>query len=183
MAKLEQKVMSNRKNAPMATGKSGDGAVKRRKVASCPIVGIGGSAGGFEATMELLRHLPPENGMAFVVIQHLDPRHASQLANLLARTTEMPVLELKKRVKPEPNTVYVQPPNKCVILKNGALTLIKRTERLNLAIDHFFESLADEQDARAIGVVLSGSGSDGTAGAEPARDRGRNLPRSRTPLY
>ena len=174
MAKLEQKVASKRKGAGAAVRKNRDSgrALKRKKPVSYPIVGVGGSAGGFEATMELLRHLPPKNGMAFVVIQHLDPRHASQLANLLARATEMPVLEVKKRIKPEPNTVYVQPPNKCVILKKGALTLIKRTERLNLAIDHFFESLADEQGSRAIGVLLSGSGSDGTAGLRAIKAAG-----------
>src|SRR3954469_12645534 len=81
----------------------------------CPIVGIGGSAGGFEASMDFLRHLPPENGMAFVIIQHLDPHHASRLPNLLGRATAMPVIEVAKRVKPAPNTVYVQPANKCVI--------------------------------------------------------------------
>jgi two-component system CheB/CheR fusion protein len=114
--------------------------------------------------MELLRHLPPKNGMAFVIVQHLDPHHASRLPNLLSRVSQMPVIELNGRVEPKPDTVYVQPPSKCVIYKNGALTLVHRTERLNLAIDHFFESLAEEQRSRAIGVVLSGSGSDGTAG-------------------
>lgn len=172
MAKLEQKATSKRKNTRVTAEKSGDEAVKHTEATSCPIVGIGGSAGGFEATMELLRHLPPKNGMAFVVVQHLDPSHASRLPNLLARATEMTVVEVTKRVKPEPNTVYVQPPNKCVILKKGALTLIKRTERLNLAIDHFFESLADDQGSRAIGVVLSGSGSDGTAGLRAIKAAG-----------
>src|SRR5262249_50112072 len=143
-----------------------------KKAVSCPIVGIGGSAGGFEAAMELLEHLPAQNGMAFVVVQHLDPRHASRLPNLLGRMTQMPVVEVIKRVKPQANTVYVQPPNKCVILKKGALTLIKRTERLNLAIDHFFESLADEQGSRAIAVVLSGTGSDGTAGLRAIKAAG-----------
>src|SRR5215813_6479455 len=130
----------------------------------CPIVGIGGSAGGFEATMELLQTLPAQNGMAFVIVQHLDPHHASRLPSLLGRVTQMPVLELTGRVQPKPDTVYVQPPNKCVICKDGTLSLIKRTERMNLAIDHFFESLAEAQGPRAIGIVLSGSGSDGTAG-------------------
>ena len=102
--------------------------------------------------------------MAFVIVQHLDPHHASRLAALLGRVTEMPVIEVTETTVPEPNTVYVQPPNKCVIVKDGALALIARTERLNLAIDHFFESLAEERGSRAIGVILSGTGSDGTAG-------------------
>ena len=102
--------------------------------------------------------------MAYVIVQHLDPYHASRLPSLLGRATQMPVVELSQRTRPQPDTVYVQPPNKCVICKNGDLTLIRRVERMSLAIDHFFESLAEEQGRRAIGVLLSGSGSDGTAG-------------------
>src|SRR4051794_6798508 len=128
----------------------------------CPIVAIGGSAGGFEAAMDLLRHLPPKTGLAFVIVQHLDPHHGSRLPNLLGKATSMPVAEVTATITPQPNAVYVQPPNKCVIAKNGQLTLVARTERQNLAIDHFFESLAEECGSRAIGVVLSGTGSDGT---------------------
>src|SRR6201982_3947007 len=130
----------------------------------CPIVGVGGSAGGFEAAMELLRNLPSRTGTAFVVVQHLDPHHASRLSSLLGKVTAMQVSELTETTTPKPNTVYVQPPNKCVMAKNGALTLVRREERLNVAIDHFFESLAEECGSRAIGIVLSGTGSDGTAG-------------------
>src|SRR5215831_11283365 len=138
----------------------------------CPIVGIGGSAGGFEAAMELLRTLSPKTGMAFVIVQHLDPHHASRLAQLLGRVTQMPVLELTKRIEPIPNTIYVQPPNKCVICKNGSLALVRRMEKTSLAIDHFFESLAEAQGPRAIGVILSGSGSDGTAGLRAIKAAG-----------
>lgn len=111
--------------------------------------------------MELLRHLPPRTGMAFVIVQHLDPHHGSRLPNLLGKATSMLVTEITGTTVPKPNTVYVQPPDKCVIAKNGKLTLVQRTERLNLAIDHFFESLAEEYGSRAIGIVLSGTGSDG----------------------
>jgi two-component system, chemotaxis family, CheB/CheR fusion protein len=114
--------------------------------------------------MELLKALPPKNGMSFVIVQHLDPHHASRLPILLGKVTQMRVIEISGRVKPEPDTVYVQPANKAVVCKNGALTLIQRAERPNVAIDQFFESLAEEQGPRAIGVVLSGTGSDGTAG-------------------
>jgi chemotaxis response regulator CheB len=134
------------------------------KDGSCPIVGIGGSAGGFEAAMELLRHLPSRTGMAFVIVQHLDPHHASRLPMLLSKATVMPVIELAGTTTPRPDTVYVQPPNECVIVKGGALKLVRRTQKLNLAIDHFFESLAEERGSRAIGIILSGSGTDGTAG-------------------
>src|SRR5213595_467641 len=149
---------------PYVRGKGKDG--------SCPIVGIGGSAGGFEAAMELLRHLPARTGMAFVIVQHLDPHHGSRLANLLGKATSMPVSEIAGTTTPEPNAVYVQPPNKCVIAKSGKLTLVHRTERLNVAIDHFFESLAEEHGSRAIGIVLSGTGSDGTAGLRAIKAAG-----------
>src|SRR5436190_4839727 len=139
---------------------------------SCPTVGIGASAGGFEAAMELLRHLPPNTGMAFVIVQHLDPHHGSRLPNLLAKATAMPVSEVTGTTTPKPNAVYVQPPNKCVIAKNGKLTLVRRTEKLNVAIDHFFESLAEECGSRGIGVVLSGTGSDGTAGLRAIKAAG-----------
>jgi two-component system CheB/CheR fusion protein len=139
---------------------------------SCPIVGIGGSAGGFEAAMELLRHLAPNMGMAFVIVQHLDPHHGSRLPNLLAKATSMPVSEITRATAPQPNAVYVQPSNKCVIVKKGKLVLVRRTERLNITIDHFFESLAEECGSRAIGIVLSGTGSDGTAGLRAIKAAG-----------
>src|SRR5438477_2634720 len=150
-----------------------DGATEKEKSSAlCPIVGIGGSAGGFEAAMEFLRQLPSKTGMAFVIVQHLDPHHASRLSNLLGKVTAMPVSEVTRTTTPKPNTVYVQPPNKCVIAKNGVLTLVRREERLNVAIDHFFESLAEECGSRAIGVVLSGTGSDGTAGLRAIKAAG-----------
>src|SRR5499427_7415804 len=145
---------------------------KPTKDSSCPIVGIGGSAGGYEAASELLSHLAPKSGMAFVIVQHLDPHHASNLPKLLGKTTQMPVIEISGRVKPEPNKVYVLPPNKGLIYKNGALNLIQLGGRPTLAIDHFLESLAGEQGSRAIGVLLSGSGSDGTAGLRAIKAAG-----------
>ena len=122
--------------------------------------------------MELLRHLPARTGMAFVVVQHLDPHHVSRLPNLLGRATSMPVSEITGTTRPKPNAIYVQPPNKCVIAKNGALRLVRRTERTNIAIDHFFESLAEECGPYAMGIVLSGSGSDGTAGLRAIKAAG-----------
>jgi two-component system CheB/CheR fusion protein len=138
----------------------------------CPIVGIGGSAGGFEAAMELLQHLPINTGTAFAIVQHLDPRHSSRLANLLGRVTKMPVIEVKQTTTPKPNTVYVQPPDKCLVCSDGTLELVKRTQTVNLAIDHFFESLAESRGSRAIGVILSGTGTDGTAGLRAIKAAG-----------
>src|SRR5436190_3530948 len=153
---------STTKSAPQSAGQH----------LSCPIVGIGGSAGGFEAAMDLLRHLPTRTGMAFVIVQHLDPHHGSRLPNLLAKATSMPVTEVTETITPQPNAIYVQPPNKCVIAKNGKLTLVSRTEKLNMAIDHFFESLAEDCGSRGIGIVLSGTGSDGTAGLRAIKAAG-----------
>ncbi|PYL93272.1 MAG: hypothetical protein DME28_09455 [Verrucomicrobia bacterium] len=166
----EHRASVKRKSKPQF-GPDGPGE-KQKSSPACPIVGIGGSAGGFEAAMEFLRQLPSKTGMAFVIVQHLDPHHASRLSNLLGKVTAMPVSEITKTTTPKPNTVYVQPPNKCVIAKNGALTLVQREERLNVAIDHFFESLAEECGSRAIGVVLSGTGSDGTAGLRAIKAAG-----------
>ncbi len=131
-----------------------------------PIVGVGASAGGFESLMVLLRHLPADTGMAFVVVLHLDPHHKSKLTELVARATTMPVREIKDEMPVEPNHVYVLPANIDVIIARKRLKLVRRpeSERLHMPIDHFFSSLAEEQGGRAIGVVLSGTGSDGTAG-------------------
>jgi len=139
-----------------------------------PIVAIGGSAGGFEAAMDLLKSLPPkDNDMALVIVQHLDPHHASNLPKLLAKGTQMPVIEINKRTEPAPNTVYVLPANKGLIYRNRALVLTKRgKEQPTLAIDRFFESLAEEEGPRAIGVLLSGSGSDGTEGLRAIKAAG-----------
>src|SRR5881392_4199137 len=163
---------SGTKSSQPKSSKAKSGSEPASKNLNCPIVGIGGSAGGFEAAMELLRNLPSRTGMAFVIVQHLDPHHASRLPNLLGKVTAMPVSEVTGTTTPKPNTVYVQPPNKCVIARNGTLTLVQREERLNVAIDHFFESLAEECGSRAIGIVLSGTGSDGTAGLRAIKAAG-----------
>src|SRR5213592_227465 len=163
---------SGTKSSQPKSSKAKSGSEPASKNLSCPIVGIGGSAGGFEAAMELLRNLPSRTGMAFVIVQHLDPHHASRLSNLLGKVTAMPVSEVTGTTTPKPNTVYVQPPNKCVIAKDCTLTLVQREERLNVGIDHFFESLAEECGSRAIGIVLSGTGSDGTAGLRAIKAAG-----------
>jgi two-component system CheB/CheR fusion protein len=163
---------SGKKSARSRPAKQTAQAKPPKRNPNCPIVGVGGSAGGFEAAMELLRHLPPETGMAFVIVQHLDPHHASQLSKLLSKATTMPVIELTGTTSPRPDTVYVQPANKCVIVKDDALKLVRRTQKLNLAIDHFFESLAEERGSRAIGIILSGSGTDGTAGLRAIKAAG-----------
>jgi two-component system CheB/CheR fusion protein len=130
-----------------------------------PIVGIGASAGGLEAFSQLLRALPATTGMAFVLIQHLDPKHQSQLPEVLSRTTAMPVIAVTDRRRVEPDHVYVIPANADIAIAGGVFALTPRpaVDR-HTPIDHFFRSLAREREGRAIGVVLSGTGSDGTLG-------------------
>jgi len=132
-----------------------------------PVVGVGASAGGLEAFVELLQQLPPDTGMAFVLIQHLDPSHASYLGEALARSTRLPVHEAEDGMPIQPDHVYVIPSNADVGLLNGALALFPRpTEgrKRHLPIDFFFEALAADRRNQAIGVVLSGTGSDGSEG-------------------
>jgi len=138
----------------------------RRTDKSFPIVGIGSSAGGLEATTELLKNLSRSPGLAIVVVQHLDPRHESALSAVLARATSMPVSEARNNLRLEPNRVYVIPPNRTLHLAERRLkvSLLHGSGKVHRPIDHFLESLAEEEGGRAIGVILSGSGTDGTRG-------------------
>lgn len=141
---------------------------------ACPVVGIGASAGGLEAFTRLLEHLPTTTGMAYVFIQHLDPTHPSLLASLLARVTTMPVHEVTDGMLIEPNQVYVIPPNATLILEQGTLTLgpLLSLSGERHAIDSFLHSLARERQSHAIGVLLSGTASDGTAGLQAIKAEG-----------
>jgi two-component system, chemotaxis family, CheB/CheR fusion protein len=131
-----------------------------------PIVGVGASAGGLEAFTQLLAHLPARTGMAFVLVQHLDPRHESRLTDLLARVTQMLVIEASQGLAVDPDHVYIIPPNTTMAIARGALQMTPRGEAPgpHLPVNHFLCALALAQQARAIGVVLSGTGSDGTLG-------------------
>jgi two-component system CheB/CheR fusion protein len=141
---------------------------------SFPVVGIGASAGGLEAFTKLLQHLPADTGMAFVLIQHLDPKHDSILASLLSRATKMRVVEATHQMRIEPNRVYVMPPNTNMTIMNSMLNLTRRldTRSQHMPVDHFFHSLAGSQKDRAIGVILSGTASDGTAGLRAIKSEG-----------
>jgi two-component system CheB/CheR fusion protein len=131
-----------------------------------PIVGIGASAGGLEAFELFFKTMPAESGMAFVLIPHLDPGHASMLSEILQRNTTMPVHEAQDQTKIQPNHVYIIPPAKDMAIFHGAINLSvpELARGLRLPIDSFFRSLAEDQGERAICVILSGSGSDGTLG-------------------
>jgi two-component system CheB/CheR fusion protein len=138
-----------------------------------PIVGIGASAGGLEALEEFLRHVPMHCGMAFVVVQHLDPTHKGAVVQLLQRTTAMPVAEVSDGLKVEIDHVYVIPPNKDMSILHRVLYLLPpmSPRGLNLPIDFFLRSLAADQQERSIGVVLSGMGSDGTLGVRAIKEK------------
>ncbi len=142
--------------------------------AAFPIVGIGASAGGLEAFSELLAHLPVDTGMAFVLVQHLDPLHESALSQLLSRATVMPVREVTNDLRVEANHVYVIPPNTKLSISAGVLKLQPREKgRTPLrSIDFFLESLAEDHHERAVGIILSGTATDGTLGLEAIKAEG-----------
>ncbi len=139
-----------------------------------PIVGIGASAGGLEALEILLRIIPDKCGVAFVIVQHLDPTHKDMMVELLQRVTVMPVVQVSDRLKIKPDHVYVIPPNKNMSLLHGILHLLDPVEPrgLRLPIDFFFCSLADDLHRQSIGLILSGMGSDGSLGLRAIKENG-----------
>jgi len=143
-------------------------------LAQFPIVGIGASAGGLAASTELLRQLGPKPGVALVVIHHLDPTHESSLVEIFQRATTLPVHAVSDRARILIDQVYVMPPNSGVLLSDGNLKLIPRVEvaGLHMPIDPFFASLAANRTAYAVGVVLTGTGSDGAQGIRAIKEAG-----------
>ncbi|WP_121969911.1 chemotaxis protein CheB [Leptolyngbya sp. BC1307] len=139
-----------------------------------PVVGIAASAGGLEAFTELLRHLPTDTGMAFVLIQHLSPDHESLLSEILGRVTAMPVQQVTDRMTVEPNEIYVIPPNSQMTLEDGLLHLGPRqkTNGKYHPGDAFFESLALDRGTKAIAIVLSGADGDGSQGLKAVKVAG-----------
>jgi chemotaxis protein methyltransferase CheR/two-component system CheB/CheR fusion protein len=137
-----------------------------------PIVGIGASAGGQEALDSFLSHVPEGSGMAFVIIQHLDPTHKGIMPELLQRATGMKVQQAGNRMRVKPDCVYVIPPNKDLSILHGVLHLLDPVapRGLRLPIDFFFRALAQDRNQRAIGVILSGMGSDGTLGLRAIKE-------------
>ena len=132
------------------------------------IVGIGASAGGLEAIIAFFENVPADSGLSFVLIQHLSPDYKSMMPDLLAKHTNMDVKEVTNNLTVKPNCIYPIPTNKNITIQNGKLQLKDRPDPklLNLPINIFFKSLAEDQGEKAIGVILSGSGSDGTIGIE-----------------
>ncbi len=144
------------------------------RAAACPIVGIGASAGGLEALEKFFDAMPADSGLAFVVIQHLDPTRESHMVELLGRHTRMDVVSVKEGAKVQPNCVYMILPNREVTIRAGMLHLAEPSERRSARrpVDAFLTSLAEDQSERAIGIILSGTGSNGTSGIRAIKGGG-----------
>jgi two-component system, chemotaxis family, CheB/CheR fusion protein len=149
-------------------------AVSTQPGTAFPIVGIGASVGGLQAVQQFFAHMPPDSGMAFVVILHLSPTHESHAASLLQPTTEMPVVQVTEAVLVAANHVYVIPPAQDLSMVDGAIRLQEREEprARHAPIDLFFRTLAETHGRFAAAVVLSGSGADGASGIERIKERG-----------
>ena len=149
---------------PPAAEKGTD--IKATPLTSFPVIGIGASAGGLEAFEIFFRSIPAKSGMAFVLVPHLDPGHESMLTEILQRVTTIPVMEARNQMLIEPDHVYIIPPNRDMALFHGALQLSIPDTRhgMRMPIDTFIRSLAEEKGEKAIAVILSGSGTDGTLG-------------------
>ena len=139
-----------------------------------PVVGLGASAGGLEAFQKFFDVMPPDSGIAFVLIQHLDPTHASMMRELLSVHTGMRVVEVVDGMSPEPNHVYLIPPGAYLALQGGVLRLSKPREHhgARLPFDFFLRSLANQCGTHALCVILSGTGADGSAGLKLVNEQG-----------
>ncbi len=162
--------MKTRKLRPSANSK---GKTSVQDMVHFPIVGIGASAGGLEALEQFLGNVPENSGLAYVVIQHLDPTRKGMLPELLQRISSMKVVQVKNHMAVIPNCVYVIPPNKIMSILNGVLHLSQpiKTRGLRLPIDFFFRSLANDRKELAIGIILSGLGSDGSIGLRDIKEK------------
>ncbi|GAX59503.1 methylase of chemotaxis methyl-accepting proteins [Candidatus Scalindua japonica] len=141
---------------------------------SFPIVGIGASAGGLEALEGFFVSMPSQSNIAIIVIQHLAPRYKSIMGSLLKKYTKMKIFEIKDGMKVDPNSIYLNPPDNDVAIMSGTLQLIEplKSHALRLPIDSFFRSLSEDQGKMAIGIVLSGTGTDGTLGLKAIKSEG-----------
>jgi len=168
---MKKKSPSKPSSKKSATAEKED---KKINDSSVPVIGIGASAGGLEAFSELLRHLPTNTDMAFVLVQHLDPKHESMLTELLKRETTMEVNEVKDKMKVRGNNVYVIPPDCEMTVSKGFLHIVprKKTSGKYMPVDAFFTSLASDQKNKAIGIVLSGTATDGTIGLKNIKAEG-----------
>jgi len=164
---------TKKKETKLKSGeKAASDIIKKRGILSkngkdrFPIVGIGASAGGLEAFESFFRNMPDNSGMAFVLVPHLDPKHASLMPELIQKTSPMKVIQIEDGTKVRPNCVYIVPPNKDLAMLKGTLQLMDPVKGpgIRMPIDYFFRSLAEDWGKNAIGIILSGMGTDGTLG-------------------
>jgi two-component system CheB/CheR fusion protein len=150
------------------------GRAGRGEQAGPPVAGIGASAGGLDAFKKFFAAMPPDSGVAFVLVPHLDPAHESLMVGLLARHTTMPVAEAENDMPVAANHVYIIPPNKYLTIRDGVLRLTGPVERRisQTSIDLFLRSLADDQQERSICIILSGTGSHGSLGLKAVKAAG-----------
>ena len=161
----------------MSARKTGTSVSPKEKVTDSqtikfPIAGIGASAGGLEALEQFLENVPVNSGMAYVIVQHLDPTQKGMLPELLQRVTKLNVYQARNRMTVNQNCIYVIPPNKSLSISKGVLYLTKPLEPRGkrLPVDYFFRSLADERKELSIGIILSGMGSDGSLGIRAIKE-------------
>jgi two-component system CheB/CheR fusion protein len=172
-----QNEKQRRKTAPARGSKRAKTAKSQAEVEDphprgiCPIVGMGASAGGLDAFQRFFSKMPPDSGMAFILVPHLDAHHKSAMVELLRAYTKMSVVEISDRARVEPDHVYVIPPNATLTIEQGVLHSMSPRVR-GMTIDDFFRSLAQDQAENAIGIILSGSGTDGTVGLKAIKEAG-----------
>src|SRR5437868_3070233 len=168
---------------PKSAAEQGHGAEKPAETPQPPasakpsgpvVVGMGASAGGLESFKKFFDAMPSDSGLAFVLIQHLDPTHESMMVELLATHTKMHISQVVKETPIEPNHVYIAPAGKYLAVRNGLLCLSEPAERrgMRMPIDHFFRSLAEDLRERAICIILSGTGTEGTLGLRAVKEQG-----------
>lgn len=161
-----------KKKKPISKNNEKDIKVKKDK--SFFIVGVGASAGGLEALKGFFSNMPSDSNIAFVVIQHLDPKHKSIMGSLLSKFTNMSVMEVEDGMLIKPNGIYLNPPNTNMAILNRTIQLIglEKTHSVNLPIDYFFRSLSQDQSENSICIILSGTGTDGTLGSKAIKAAG-----------
>ena len=172
MTKKSSSTHPRKKAAPSPAGQTAT-APDGHAAEGFPVVGIGASAGGLEAIGQFLANVPKQSGMAFVVVQHLDPTHKGIMSQLLQRTTGMRVFQVNDRTRVRTDCVYVIPPNTDMSILHGVLHLLEPAapRGLRLPIDFFFRSLAQDRQEHSVGVILSGMGSDGTLGLRAIKEK------------
>jgi two-component system CheB/CheR fusion protein len=170
--------LNNKNDSSGKNSAGGNGAMPRKATprddGHLTLVAIGASAGGIEAVSELIKDLPADSGLSFVLVQHLDPNHHSMLTELLAKHAAMNVSEVRNGMEIERNHFYVIPPNTSMLVAGKTLRLRPREESrgIPMPIDHFMRSVAEEYRERSIGVVLSGTGTDGSLGIAEIQAQG-----------